>query len=100
MTFRLRTRTWLVFVVGMALSFVVVIAAHSGLVSSRLAGSTSNLGDLVVVLGAAVITLLASRCVDAPLRLPWVLIGIGMACYVVGDALWAWFEFTRRRSVP
>jgi diguanylate cyclase len=78
---------------------IVVIVTTWALVQLQIGGpngtrAASDLGELVVVAGAAVITLRTalSYSKDDSLRGQWLLVGLGVASFAVGDLVWSFYE--------
>ncbi len=82
---------------------VLVYAA----VSLQLGGETgvlvaSDLGSVIIVGAAAAVVLAAASKIglDGSLGRQWLAIGIGVAVYALGDAVWAYYELILRVEVP
>jgi hypothetical protein len=87
-------------IVTSALSMSLLYAGVEG--SELLTGVIANAGSLVTVGFAAAMTLWAALQFKShePLRRQWLLIGLGMLSYFIGDLIWAYYEVVLGIDVP
>lgn len=95
-------RTLLVAGVGLAAVIAMALLIAAGVGGERGALVVSDVGELLVVAMAAVVVLgtAVSLGVSEPLGRQWLLIGLGVACFALGDAVWTWIEVVNGTEVP
>lgn len=98
--FRLSSRTWAVFVIGM-----VSVAVMYSLIALKVGGQTgalwtSDLGETGLVgMSAAFILFVAGRLGLGAVGRPWLWIGLSCVSFAVGDAIWSFTELGLGRQV-
>lgn len=100
--FRLSARTRWVFIIG-----VIAVAAFTLLLRLHVGGSAgmmriSDIGEPVIVLASAWLVLWVAFALGVRFKLsrPWLLIGLGVACFAAGDVVWSIIELGQGREVP
>ena len=84
---------------------VVFVLVFATVLKMRVGGDLGvlridDLGQLTVAVAAAVSAGIASRRSAGRMRLSWRLIGVGAACWAVGQLIWCWFELVGHRDTP
>jgi len=102
MTWTQRAVTAAAATVGLVFAaFLLAQGLLPGGVSEQLAGTVSNLTQMVVPLLGAVVCLDSSRRqVERRQRRTWVLLGIGVGAWASGQAVFAWYELVLHAEVP
>lgn len=92
-------RTWAV----LGVSVVAVAAMYAAILAGGDAALyASDIGETAIVWAAAAFTLSAALSFSPgeELRRQWLLIGIGVVMYAMGDTVWAFIELVQKREVP
>jgi len=83
---------------------VVVMAAliTFGVGGEDVTIAIADFGETFVVAFAAALVIKTALSFGAgeALRRQWMLIGIGVACFAIGDAVWSWMEVVQQAEVP
>jgi hypothetical protein len=98
----LSARTYLVLGVGL-----LSIAAVYAIILSGIGGEAgrlvaSDLGESLIVIGAAAVIFRVASGFEPgePVRRQWMLVGVGTACYAMGDLVWTYIEVVQGLDVP
>lgn len=87
--------TGLLAIVAMTLLFVLHVGGETG------ATWVSDLGEPIVVLASAAFVVAAARAMGASrLGRPWLLLGLGVLAFGLGDVVWSVIELGMGRTVP
>jgi hypothetical protein len=100
-SFHLSARTWAV--IGVGAAAVALMTALLGLHVGGEGGGVwiSDIGEPAIVLVSATLVLWAGGVLGGRrLGLPWLLIGLGVASFGIGDVVWSVIEVGQGREVP
>jgi len=93
--------SWLVIIGGFAaVALMAALIAFGG--SENLTSIVSNVGGFLVTSAAAVVALSAALAMEpgSPVRAQWLPIGLGMACFAIGDGIWAYYPVVAGADAP
>ncbi len=95
-------RTAILFALGMAATIAIATAVGLGVGGETGARQISDLGEALMVAMCAGITLLLAMRFRGrePHFASWLLIGLGMGAFAVGDTLWTYMDLVEGRVLP
>src|SRR5689334_6707910 len=83
---------------GVATVLYAAVVLGEGVFSASVRIAVADLGSALVALIAGGLCLAAGRAQRSPRsRLSWLLIGLSLACWAVGDGYWTWSELVVAR---
>ena len=91
-------RASLVLVLGVAATGTLVLGAQLG--SADALSLVSDVAVPLVSVGAAALLVMAARHRQGREMAAWVLYGVGVGCWGIGEAVWSWYVFFMSGAVP